>query len=628
MNLRPYQQSAVDAALAFMRSSVEPVLIDAAPAAGKSFMIGYAADELHRISKGKKVLCLAPSAVLVKQNYEKFLLTGTRASIFSASAGSKSTRNHIVFATPLTVKNAISRFTNNYCAVIVDEAHGLTPTIRDIIDAMRAANPMLRVLGLTGTPYALGKGYIFRQWPDLPDGALGRTNGDDNCRDPYFVKCVYSVSAREMLDQGFITPMIIAETGADGYDTSGIELLPNGTLDNGSVERAFEGHGRKTAAIVADVLHRTQGRAGGVMWFAATIAHAREIMASLPPNNSAMVTGDPTDAKDRKRAVEDYRSGKVRHIVSVGTLTTGFDVAHTATIALLRFTESASLLTQIMGRAWRLGEREAGINDNAPPKDDGWLLDYANNVPKHFPDGDIYKPEIRATKAGGGGSELEVICPDCNHANITTLHKDAEGFQIDANGYCLDTFGERIETPHGPMPGGNIRRCHGQLKTGPLGEYTRCGYYWTSKECEQCGEHNDIAARFCRSCKAELVDPNEKLVLEFKALKRDPTQRQCDAVVSMVVTRGISAKGNETLRADFVTTHRQFSIWLMPESRSLQGQRDYQRFMTATDNGAIPPETVTYMKDAASGFYRVLGFEQAADVEPDPGYRELIRKTA
>ena len=608
-----------------MRSSVEPVLIDAAPAAGKSFLIGYIADELHRISKGKKVLCLAPSAVLVKQNFEKFLLTGTRASIFSASAGSKSTRHHIVFATPLTVKNAISRFTNNYCAVIVDEAHGLTPTIRDIIDAMRAANPMLRVLGLTGTPYALGKGYIFRQWPDAPDGTLGRINGDDNCRDPYFVKCVYSVSAREMLDQGFITPMVIAETGADGYDTSGIELLPNGTLDHGSVERAFEGHGRKTAAIVADVLHRTQGRAGGVMWFAATVAHAREIMASLPPQNSAMVTGDPADAKDRKRAVEDYRSGKVRHIVSVGTLTTGFDVAHTATIALLRFTESASLLTQIMGRAWRLGEREAGINDNAPPKDDGWLLDYAGNTAKHFPDGgDIYKPEIRATKAGGGGAELEVICPDCNHANITTLHKDAEGFQIDANGYCLDTFGERIETPHGPMPGGNIRRCHGQLKTGPLGEYVRCGYYWTSKECEQCGEHNDIAARFCRSCKAELVDPNEKLTIEYKALKRDPTQRQVDAVVSMVATRGISARGNETLRADFVTSHRQFSIWLMPESRSLQGQRDYQRFMAATDNGAIPPETIAYRKDAASGFYRVLGFDAPVDAAPEP----IMRKVA
>jgi DNA repair protein RadD len=400
-------------------------------------------------------------------------------------------------------------------------------------------------------------------------------------------------------------------------------LLPNGTLDHGSVERAFEGHGRKTAAIVADVLHRTQGRAGGVMWFAATIAHAREIMASLPPNNAVMVTGDPADAKARKNALADYRSLKARHIVSVGTLTTGVDIAHTATIVLLRYSESASLLTQIMGRAWRLGEREAGINDNAPPKEDGWLLDYANNVPKHFPDGDIYKPEIRATKAGGGSAELEVVCPDCNHTNVTSVHRDADGFQIDANGYCLDTFGDRIETPLGPMPGGNIRRCHGQLRTGARGEYTRCGYYWTSKICEQCSEHNDIAARFCRSCKAEIVDPNEKLSIEFKALKRDPTQRQVDAVVSMTVTRGISAKDNDTLRADFVTSHRQFSIWLMPQSRSLQGQRDYHHFMTATDNGAIPPATVSYVKDAASGFYRVSAFDEAVDAAPEPFVRKV-----
>lgn len=34
MPLRPYQQSACDAAIAYMRSTISPGLIDAAPAAG------------------------------------------------------------------------------------------------------------------------------------------------------------------------------------------------------------------------------------------------------------------------------------------------------------------------------------------------------------------------------------------------------------------------------------------------------------------------------------------------------------------------------------------------------------------------------------------------------------------
>jgi hypothetical protein len=36
----------------------------------------------------KKVLCLQPSKELTEQNYSKYIATGNKASIFSASAGS------------------------------------------------------------------------------------------------------------------------------------------------------------------------------------------------------------------------------------------------------------------------------------------------------------------------------------------------------------------------------------------------------------------------------------------------------------------------------------------------------------------------------------------------------------
>ena len=133
--LRPYQRAAVEAALNEMRRSVEPIVIDAAPASGKSFMIAGIAHELHSISGGKKVLCLAPGRELVIQNHEKYLQTGEPASIFSASAGSKSTRHPVVFATPQTVTRSLSRFLDGYCAVVIDECHGITPTIKSIVAA-------------------------------------------------------------------------------------------------------------------------------------------------------------------------------------------------------------------------------------------------------------------------------------------------------------------------------------------------------------------------------------------------------------------------------------------------------------------------------------------------------------
>lgn len=609
--LRPYQQAACDSALGWLRRSVDPVLIDAAPAAGKSFMIAYIAGALHQIS-GKRVLCLAPSAELVKQNHEKFLMTGEPASIFSASAGVKSTRHVVVFGTPGTVKNAISRFCQQgsagFCAVIVDEAHGMTPTICAIIDAMRQANPNLRVLGLSGTPFVLGKGYIFRQWPQGKDGNA-RVNGDDVCRDPYFTACVYRVSSREMLDGGFITPMVVGQTGTvEGYDTSGVTLLPNGTPNHETLERAFEGHGRKTAGIVADVLDKARERPGGIMYFAATVRHAHEVLASLPVDSSALVTGDEClwrgQVATRKAIIDAYRAQKIRHLVSVGTLTTGFDVAHTETIALLRYTESAALLQQILGRAWRLFDGKA----------DSLLLDYAENVERHFPDGDIYNPDIKAGKGPATGNGIEAHCPDCGNINEFSLNLEYADFQRDKHGYCLDVFGERLESEFGPIAAHYGRRCYGLVQTGPQGQYERCGYRWTSKECPHCAEPNDIAARYCVACKGEIVDPNKKLVADFKAMKRDPTRLQTDKVLKLETKESVSAKGNRTIRADWVTPYRQFSTWHMPDATHSRGMRDWAQFAAATQDGA--PETVTYQKEE-TGFFRIWAYNRPADAEPE-----------
>ena len=595
VQLRSYQKKCVDAALEEVRSTTSPCIIDAAPAAGKSFMIAAIAARLHEISQGKRVLCLAPSAELVKQNHAKFLLTGEKASIFSASAGFKSTNRVVVFGTPGTVKNSISRFCRQgqegFCAVIVDECHGITPTIKAIIEAMRAANPNLRVIGLSGTPFRLGSGYIFRVWPD------GKVNGDGKSRDPYFTKCVYRVSAQEMLDEGFITPMRIGAIH-EHYETQGIHLLSNGQPNPDDIERAFVGHGRKTAAIVADVVRQSQGIKGGVMLFAATIRHAEEIMASLPPSNARLLTGD-TPRQERRRIIDDYRAQAFRYLVSVGTLTTGFDVEHTAVIAILRYTESAALLQQILGRAWRLH----------PGKGYSLLLDYAGNVERHFPDGDIYQPVIKASGGGGEGGIVPSTCPDCGHENEFTAHKDYLEYEKDAQGYCIDAFGDRLESEWGPVPGHYGRRCWGQLKARD--EYVRCGYYWTSKPCPACEEPNDIAARYCRECKAEIIDPNEKLEADFKAMKRDPYQIQTDVVLNMDAKESISQRGNPTLRVDWVTPHRQFTTWFQPAATFAKAVAEYERFLSVTKEG--PPATISYVKDRDSGFYRIIAYNMPAD---------------
>lgn len=129
--LRDYQQESVDKAIDWLRRCVDPAILDLATGAGKSHVISAIANWLQRTS-GKKVLCLAPSRELVEQNREKYLKTGNPASLYCASLG-KDMKHDVVFGSPQTVKNSIDKFGDKFCAIIIDEAHGITPTIKDII---------------------------------------------------------------------------------------------------------------------------------------------------------------------------------------------------------------------------------------------------------------------------------------------------------------------------------------------------------------------------------------------------------------------------------------------------------------------------------------------------------------
>lgn len=604
MTLRPYQQRALDASIEWMRQSTEPFLIEAATGAGKSHIIAEAAKTIHQ-KTGKRVLCLAPSAELVKQNREKYLATGNPASLFSASAGGKDLRHPVVFGSPLTVKNRISRFCAQgdagFALVVVDECHGITPTVQGIIDHMRKANPYLRVMGLTATPYRLGSGYIFKMWPD------GRVNSEGQSRAPYFTACVDEIKAPELIAAGYLTPPVIGQINADGYETSGMALNSRGQFDAADVDKAYHGHGRKTSAIVADVVAQSRDRKG-VMFFAATVQHAQEVLASLPPELSAIVTAETKQA-ERASMLRRFKDRQIKYLVNVSVLTTGFDAPHVDVIAILRKTESVGLLQQIIGRGLRLDHG----------KDDCLVLDYTDNIDDHCSDGDLFAPIIEAGKAPGEQGGLKAECEWCGYVNDFTPRPDASDFidaeLVDAHGYCVTTYGVRVETEFGPMAAHFGRRCVGLVRDASTGSFDRCEYRWTSKDCPHCDEPNDIAARYCIGCKAEIVDPNEKLRGDFRAKKSDPAKLQCDEVLSMEQRPGVSAKGNRTLRLDFVTPYRSFAIWLLLDADNSRARRDWQMFHHATNGGQHAPSTVSYRKEE-SGFYRVFGYDQQADQEP------------
>jgi len=609
--LRPYQQNASDAAFAWIRKSLDPCLIEAATGAGKSLLV---TDLAHRVKNhsGKKTLCLAPSKELVEQNHEKYLLTGEPASIYCAAAGRKDLRHSVVFASPGSFKSVAEQTGHEYGLIIVDECQGMTATVRGIIDAVRSKNPTVRVIGLTGTPYVLGDGYIYRMDEN------GKAMSDEQARDPYFMKKVYSILARELIDLGYLTPPVMGALGVAAYDVSEV----NAAIDEGkgqkavdaAIDRAFMGDNRKTAQIIADIVHQSQGKRG-VMIFAATIQHAEECMRSLPPELSAIVTGK-TKKKEREKIIKAFKAQKIKYLVNVAVLTTGFDAPHVDVVAILRATESLGLMQQIIGRGLRLFEG----------KDHVLILDYAENIERHCPDGDIFKPDVKASLGGTSGLPMAVECPACRTENQFSARKNDEGYAIDHEGYFVDLAGDRVMVPSGsvdadgksimlPVPAHHGRRCQA-MHPARDGHSYQCDYRWSSKKCPDvsCGYDNDIAARYCKACKCEIIDPNEKLRIDFKRQKKDPTQMQCDEVVSMTYKYGTSLKNNPQCIVTYATPYRQFTVYYQTsDDASHPRKAEWANFLYATDGLKSWPSTVTYRKDNVSGMFKVYNYNQPAD---------------
>jgi len=611
MQLRPYQQDAVDSAIAWMRKSTEPALLGLSTGAGKSHIAAAIALWITQ-KTGKKVLVLQPSKELTSQNFEKYLATGEKASIFSASANSKCTRHNVVYATPKTVLNSISRFGDAFACVIVDECHMTTPTIKQIIAHIASKNPMLRVIGMTATPYRMGTGYIYQY--DATGEKVSKLDTDETI-DAYYHNLLYKINTRTLIDMGFLTPAH-TDTTALHYDTDNLTINKMGNFDARQIEQAFEGQGRLTSQIVADVVQHSQGR-NGVMLFASTVKHAQEILDSLPPDNSRMIGGDVNMAKaEREKLINDFKQQRFKYIVSVGTLTTGFDAPHVDLVAILRATESASLFQQIIGRGLRLCDG----------KEDCLVLDYAENIERHDLKDDIFSPKITTSKAKSSGS-IDAECEWCKFTNQFAARPNVDKLQIDKHGFFLDLAGNRILTEDNqPYAAHFGRRCNGFVKSVlERGKLDRCEFRYASKTCEECSHENDIAARYCEKCKHELVNPNDSLTAQFETVKRDPYALCTEEVRFFSVKKGKSKAGNDMLICEYSTDNSNFRAYYTANSDSklvirkwtdinvtiFSGTKgaDYcatvDDFMKQYTNQI--PETVTYRKNKDTGYYDVYG---------------------
>ena len=467
--LRPYQQQAVEATLKHFRASDDSAVIVLPTGSGKSLVIS----ELARLAR-HKILVLAHVKELVEQNHQKYQSYDLVAGIYSAGLGKKQLDHQVTFASIQSAAPNLADFSEYYSLVIIDECHriGISNTddknkaqnqYQQIISQLKKRNNKLKVLGLTATPYRMGIGWIYQRHyygfirSDLPTP---------------FVDCIFDMPLGLMIKQGYLTTPNLIDATIAHYDFASLQSNKLGSYQAGEVNSLLTKYHRVTKAIIEQVVELAHDRLG-VMIFAATTDHAREIIGYLAQHQQshAMILGD-TPNKDRDQIINDYKAQKIKFLVNVAVLTTGFDAPHVDFIALLRPTQSLSLFQQIVGRGLRL----------SPGKTDCLIIDYAGSG---F---DIYSPEVGSEKPSSDSVPVLVNCPICQFGN-TFWGK------VDEGGDIIEHYG---------------RRCWG-YELDEQQQKIRCDYRFRFKECSQCGAENDIAARKCLSCDHAIIDPDQLL---------------------------------------------------------------------------------------------------------------------
>jgi len=517
--LRPYQSEAVEATLKHFRKSRKPAVIVLPTGSGKSLVIA----ELAKIARGR-VLVLAHVKELVEQNYQKYTSYQLKAGIYAAGLNQRDSKEKVIFGSIQSVARADCSFFADFSLLIIDECHRVSVDDQtqylQVIQKIRGENPRLCILGLTATPYRLDNGWIYNF---NYQGYLCTTEPR------LFEKCIFELTLAEMIRDGFLTQPVQIDAPVASYDFSSLKLHSGKnsfTLEE--IEAILKDQARVTPVIIENIVELAKDRIG-VMIFTASVRHAAEILNYLPEGSAGLVIGE-TSAEKRDQIIESFKAQRLKYLVNVSVLTTGFDAPHVDLIAILRPTESVSLYQQIVGRGLRL----------YPDKTDCLILDYTG-VPH-----DIFSPQIHQRKPTGDAVPVKVECPKCEHLN------NFWGV-VDSAGNLLEHFGST---------------CQGAVEKAD-GELTPCAFRYRFKDCDNCGTENEIDAPRCVECAQIFVDDQAKL-REANSL-RDAHVMQPD---TMSFEKKVDKRGVERLEVRYYDLDANS----LSEAYFFESERDYKVF--------------------------------------------------
>jgi DNA repair protein RadD len=379
--LRPNQVAAANAVEDAFRAGVNRPLVDSCVGSGKSLTMAELAR--REITRGGRIIIGAHTRELVEQNADACAQLGLQVGINAAALNQRTWRAPVISAAIQSIYRNAASF-GPISLFLGDEAHLWPHSEAGMYRGLVRDLGVQRAAGFSGTVFRLQGGSLVEGEGAPFERVVYRYSILDGIRDGYLVPA-FSAPADDKIDPSRLKTQQ-GEYTADSQDAQMLALMDN---------------------HIAQMVHHGRDRRAWLVFEASTkAAHAMCKRLNEWGIPTGLVLGE-TPAGERAATIAAYRSGRLRCLVNVAALTTGFDVQEVDLLVMRRRTKSLGLYIQMVGRLLRTigGNIERSI---AAGKSDGLVLDFAGNIDQHGPL-DFLRPKDIAARL--------TSCETCNARN-------------------------------------------------------------------------------------------------------------------------------------------------------------------------------------------------------------------
>lgn len=354
---RPYQAESVDRAAGHLVKRRAATLV-LPTGAGKTNIAAFFIRRILEEQPDATFLFLQHTEELLDQNMATIArVAGLPCSIVMADSNDWS--GQAVFASVPTLSKAQRLIDmRSFTHMIVDECHhSAAESWVRVIEKAKRRNPKMRILGLSATP-------------DRGDGRpLPKSLGE----------IVHRVYIQELIDLGhLVPPRAFSVVLGDAVDRiQGLRSRDTGSGDQTEVAKILDTP-VYNAAVVAQWKARAEGRQ--TVAFCSTVEHAKNVAAAFQEAGIEARAIDHKDKEGRRRAIAEFKEGKVKVLTNCLLLTEGFDHQPTGCVIILRAMLHPSTFIQALGRALRVvdAEKHPGII-----KYDAVCIDFSGAAVRH-----------------------------------------------------------------------------------------------------------------------------------------------------------------------------------------------------------------------------------------------------